>query len=222
MSPHMFRDIGYRMLRGLYDRLLRPFTPYKIAVYNHVAVTNEARLFDRTEIFPNYKESNISFLRECVSPNDDVVVIGGGVGVTSIVSARMTGKDGEVVVYEASSEQMKKTIENINLNGEDDVCTVEHAVVGELNQSGGHLGNPDEVPVNTLPECNLIEIDCEGAENHILSNLEAHPEHIIVETHPKKGAGTEGIETLLNEKGYKPIGKEADPVDGHVLLARKS
>lgn len=155
----MFPSPVYRFAREFYDQTIRPYLPYKIGVYNNVAVVDEVRLFDQTEILPNYKRANIEYLREHISQDDKVIIIGGGIGVTSVVSARITGKGGEVLVYEASREQANKTTRNINLNGEEDVCTVNHAVVGELSQAGGLLGDPKEVPANNLPNCDLIEMD---------------------------------------------------------------
>lgn len=50
------------------------------------------------------------------------------------------------------------------------------------------------VDIGNLPEYNLLELDCEGSEKYLISELLLHPKHIIVETHGVYGASTDEIE----------------------------
>jgi len=80
---------------------------------------------------------------------------------------------------------------------------VHHAVVGkavDVYGSGGDVG--DVFPSSQLPDCNVLEMDCEGAEAEILRTLTISPRAILVETHGIYGAPTRLIASLLESRGY--------------------
>jgi hypothetical protein len=53
-----------------------------------------------------------------------------------------------------------------------------------------------------LPPCNVLELDCEGAEVEILRELTIQPRVILVETHGLFGAPTDLVASLLKKRGY--------------------
>ena len=82
--------------------------------------------------------------------------------------------------------------------------TVKHAVVGEAINV---YGDPDQhsplvVAPTELPPCDILELDCEGAETVILRNITIRPRVIVVETHGLYGAPTWMVKELLEELGY--------------------
>jgi hypothetical protein len=208
------------VLSTLYNKLIRPRLSYKIGVYNGVQVLGTVRELDLTDEFPNYKNSNISALKRYVSFGDDIVVIGGGIGVTTVVSAFQTGKSGSVMTYEASLDEIQTIRRTLEINKVDNVCTVHHAVVGPAIEIEGNIGNPTSVDPSNLPECDVLEIDAEGAERDILPSISTLPGTIIVETHPKFGSTTREIKQALTAMEYKIENEVADPDDGDILTAK--
>ena len=53
-----------------------------------------------------------------------------------------------------------------------------------------------------LPECDLLELDCEGAEVEILTRMKIQPRTILVETHGAQGAPTALSRRVLEDRGY--------------------
>lgn len=75
------------------------------------------------------------------------------------------------------------------------------------------------IPASDLDRCDVLEMDCEGAEADIIKDLTEFPDTIIVETHPEKGTPTPEVERALREHGYDISDKRVDRDDGHVLMA---
>jgi len=68
------------------------------------------------------------------------------------------------------------------------------------------------IPSNQLPDCDVLEMDCEGADTSILSNLNIRPRVIIVEIHPHK----HGLEPVTVPKRLREMRYEIQAgVDQH-------
>lgn len=199
----------YRTYRFLMLKLL----PEKTVKFNGVEV-HGGRKFDfllpspkRDD--PDREKGNVNALRNEVSDGDTVVIIGGGQGVTAIVSKNQAGKKGSVIVYEPILKLCKQINRNAELNDVD--LRVENAFVGDLGEVDGadsQFRAAKQISPSELPECDILELDCEGAEKEILQRLDIEPETVIVETHGVFGSYTEEIEAILQDKGYKIIKKE--------------
>jgi preprotein translocase subunit YajC len=211
-----------KMIKIAYNKLLRPYLPDKIAVYNGVAVQGKSKIFDATDVVENYKQPNVDAIENNVRSGDHVVVIGGGIGVTSTVAAHSVGTDGEITVYEASEEQAKISQNTLTLNEVDRRTTVNHTIVGSLNSLGGEMGNPVELPPSDLPPCDVLEMDCEGAEMYVLNNMTIKPNIIIVESHPRFEAKTEDVISAVENLGYQIQTKQPELESGDVLTAKYS
>lgn len=217
MSTHPQENRG--LINRVYNQFLRPHLPYKIAVLNGVAVRDTVRLFDMADEVSDYKEANIEGLKRSLTKGDDVVVIGGGNGVTATIAARNVESDGSVSIFEASVDQTEVIQQTLALNQIEGQCELSHAIVGNAKNPDGEMGTPSEVDPGTLPDCDVLEIDCEGAELGILQHLQIRPRAIIVETHPKFDAPTAAVSDTLCELGYRISKKTDDPLDGHILTA---
>jgi hypothetical protein len=66
----------------------------------------------------------------------------------------------------------------------------------------GKAAGPSHQPVADLDECDVLEIDCEGPEDEILSALEIRPETIIVEGHAHYGTAIGDLISILSANGY--------------------
>lgn len=216
------RYAPYRLVQSLYDRTLSRWLPTRVGVYNGVAVRDRGFL-DRTDEQPEYESALVAALRRHLHRGEDVVVIGGGRGVSAVVAARIVGPGGSATVYEGGTEQFERTKETIELNRVGDWTTVEHALVGPGDELYDEAGDARAIDPDELPECDALVMDCEGAEEAILEALSVRPRLIIVETHGFLGVPESKVETMLGASGYEVFDHRAEyPEKGvSVLSARR-
>lgn len=131
------------------------------------------------------------------------MIIGGGYGVSSVAAATHTGETGSVDVYEGSAPAVKQVQDTLRLNGVVNRVNVHHTVVGPEIQLDGERGGATELAPEELPACDVLVLDCEGAETAILSNLDIAPRTIIVETHEIYDSSEEDVKMLLEDMGYE-------------------
>jgi hypothetical protein len=182
-------------------------------VYNRVPVAQQIAFDDRfldpqKNWYPHdfdrerYQSALVDGLRTYCREGDNVVVVGGGWGVTTVVAANQVGPDGAVTTYEGALEQVENTRRTASLNGIDEYCEVRHAIVSQsISLRGGAYG-AEIVDPTDLPDCDVLELDCEGAESNILTEMEMRPRVILVETHGTFGSSTDTIRHILKECGY--------------------
>ena len=149
-----------------------------------------------------YEAALIEGLSRSVKQGDRVIVIGGGLGVTAAYAAIQAGADGKVICYEGSSPAIPKIEKTLERNNVRDRVEVVHAIVNSSKGVYGDEHAEEIVPTEALPECDILEMDCEGGEAVILPKLKIQPRAIIVETHGFTGATTEKVAKILNSMGY--------------------
>ena len=143
---------------------------------------------------PNYEAALIEGLRATVRQGDKVVV-----------AAQSVGSDGSVVCFEGNKDSAKNVRTAAARNSVDERVTVEDAIVAKdvhvygapKSEKSTQLVAPEE-----LPRCDVLELDCEGAEIEILNNLVFLPRVILVETHGIYGASTNDVRKILESRGY--------------------
>jgi hypothetical protein len=180
------------------------------------------KLLDLSNHFEEYEAGLCRSIRNYVSSGDTVVIVGGGLGVSSIVAANYVGADGVVHTYEASYAQYNKINATISLNKVSDRINLKHSYVSEVNKASvkkyGSSGNATFVPAKDLPNCNVLELDCEGAEINILENMTIRPEIIVVETHGYLGSTKPDIKEVLNGLEYEIVEEEAENKDDGIYI----
>lgn len=204
--------------RWAYNRLIRPRLPItntEYPLYNGVKVggslyPSEAKnhLFDSLVWWetpvrqdePTYEQGTISALRDVVRSDDSVVIVGGGLGVTAVVSAKIADS-GNVTIFEAALDKVANCRNTIQINGVDDRCIVSHALIGKEIHVHGYLGNAELIEPAEIPECDVLELDCEGTEELILEHLTIRPRAMILEVHTPHVEQSK-IEPRLDELGY--------------------
>jgi len=177
------------------------------------------RIFPRTRHKrddPHYEQNSISAIRKYVKQGHRVTIIGGGYGVTGIVAME---KGGLVTLIEPSKKRVENILKTWN----------EHNMDGKIIQ--GYVGAPLNIwgemegaeKIEVIPECDVLELDCEGGEKEVLFNLSINPEIIIVESHGHLGSPSFLVKELLNRKGYIIIDEQPEEVlkDMMVITARR-
>jgi hypothetical protein len=123
------------------------------------------------------KERNIALIRDAVEPADVGVSIGGGYGVTAIALSEFVDN---LHVYEGSTDLVKQIERNLAAN--DVTAHVKEAIVGEAVDIDGE-SSAETVSPKDLPEADVIEMDCEGAELSILANITEPPPSSLSSRH---------------------------------------
>jgi hypothetical protein len=218
-----FREGGVTgVVRAVYNRVVRPHLPSKIGVFNTVAA-RRVKLLDATDEFPEYEATMLDALRDAVEPADDVVVVGGGYGVSSVVAARRAGPDGSVTAFEPARERFAYIDDTAALNGVADRVDARRALVGPGVKVDGDGSGAGRVASADLPECDVLALDCEGAEAAVLRNAEVEPRVVVVETHDCFGTPEAETRDALRSLGYEVAERAADePERGiYVLTAER-
>lgn len=195
-------------------------------VLNGVAVPSVEPEEER-DYHPGHERASIRWLRRLVRRGDRVVVVGGGWGASTVVAARMTHFEGRVTTFEPSSEMVETIERTVEVNSVADLVAVEHAAIGDVPESNERYFGPDDgdrLAPSAVPECDVLELDCEGAELEILRALDFSPRAIVVETHHHLGSPPGAVRSELDRLGYDVVGEGSAGIDGGLtaLAAAKS
>ena len=179
----------------------------RTVVYNGVAVPSLEPEVGR-DYKPDREAACGDALRRHVERGDEVTVIGGGRGLTTVIAARMTHLEGSVTAYESNSAMLEMLHRTIEVNRVADLVTTVHAAVGSVSEQAEELfgpGDGEKLDPAALPPCDVLEMDCEGAELEVLQGMECRPRTIVVETHAPLGVPPEDVEATLDGIGYDVI-----------------
>lgn len=188
--------------------------PYKIEIQNGAAVRNKW-LGHPHDFNPGHEEKLISAIRSVVGISDTVVLIGAHKGASTVIAARKTGPEGKVHAYEAQDAIIPQLKETLELNLVEKNVTLHHAVVEVAKSVYGDFQKADHVPATDIPDCDVLVMDCEGAEKEILKEMDNNPAYIIVETHPQFNSSTEQIISILEKQDYSI--REVTPHDDETV-----
>jgi len=218
----VFKEGVYHILvhnRWIFD--LFDIPTEKIGIYNGVAV-RDLSLVQRNEKFPEYEARLIAGIREFVREGDRAVIVGGGKGVSTVSTGKKVGPDGSVVTFEGSATMIEGVRETVSLNSVSEIVEVRHAVVGEeINV----YEETDEAPVlrgDELPDCDVLVLDCEGAELKVIDTIDQEPRAIVVETHEPFGAPQRQVRERLIENGYEIAATYEHPKFMNVLVGTQA
>jgi hypothetical protein len=205
------RSIAYAYRRGV-----RPNMPSEPVRYAGIPIFKDRKWGDRLvptswvpgdvedDDEPGYEATLVSALTETIRPGDNVVIVGGGLGVTAVVAALSAGSSGNIQCFEGSEQYARLAQQTAARNGITNI-NINHAVVARFIDTFGG-GVPSDLgpvlPPSQLPTCNVLELDCEGAEVEILREMTIQPRVIVVETHGLYGAPTNLVASLLEKRGY--------------------
>lgn len=150
---------------------------------------------------PDHERGLVTGIARFVRPGDRVVVVGGGIGITAAHAALAAGGTGHVTCYEGDVSALPAIRVTLERNKVADRVTLVEAIVGS---DIAVYGTSTSVVVDAaeLPECDVLELDCEGAEKLILAEMQGSPRVILVETHGLHGAPSDETRAVLRAKGY--------------------
>jgi protein-L-isoaspartate O-methyltransferase len=201
------RGIAYAYRRGV-----RPWLPGKPVHYAGIPICHDRKWGDRLVPItwapvprgdePDFEATLVAGLNETVGSGDSVVIVGAGLGVTAVVAALRAGPLGKVECFEGSKQYVNYARQTAARNKVTNV-SVHHAVVAKsifVYGDGSDVGAA--MSPSKLPSCNVLQLDCEGAEVEILRELTSQPRILLVETHGLLGAPTDLVASLLVKRGY--------------------
>lgn len=171
--------------------------------------------------YPDYEDQYIYCIRSYVEYDDDVILLGGGEGISAVAAAHAT-ETGRVDVYEAGEVEVEKTKQTVSINDVDDIVTAHHALVGtDISVRSSHKQANLVLPAD-LPISDVLCIDVDGAEFSILESLNRRVSTIIVEHHAVKEDGEvvlqyqpDRVRSLLTENGYTIVEEVADQLGAY-------
>ena len=211
------REGVYSLLRDgfvyYYDNSVAKHLPRREVDYNGVSVP-EARLFDsilpwrEVRHRPLYETGIVRAIGNHVQKTDDVTIVGAGMGITTIKCIQNVGQTSSVTVYEGSKAELKKLRRNLRYHSLEQRADIHHCIVGPTIKLRGESNGANHISPKELQRCDVLELDVEGAELEILSEIDIRPRVIIVETHGKYGSPTKEVSTLLDQMGYNVVNKE--------------
>ena len=202
-------QLAKRTIQSIYNNYIRTLLPKRTVTYNEVSV-EAGRVADslipwQTTDIPNYEGGLLRGIRKYVDDGDTVVVVGGGWGVSTVVAARQAGSSGRVITFEGSKEVVETVEETVDKNQVGDRVSVQHAIVAQANSLRGDADGAQVIHPSGLPECDVLVLDCEGAELDIIEEMEIQPSALIAETHGMFGATEQKVRSRLKGAGYTPV-----------------
>jgi hypothetical protein len=212
-------NVSLEFLQPIYSPIYRKYVRHRLprrrTVLNGV-VTKAARLLDPESRSPDHKRQHVGLIKQHVQEGDEVVEVGSGYGVCTIWAAR---QGASVTGYEGSSEMVEVVRDAVVVNSEihdidfSERIDVRHALVGEGIDVWGSTAEAAVVHPSDLPSCDVLILDCEGAETDIVPAVVGNPSRAIVEVHPQFDADTETIRETFASAGYETTVYELDEID---------
>jgi len=184
------------MIRTVYEHLIRPHTPNRLVTIRGYEMLGDTKVLDIGHMSQDYELHQSEMLKRYADPDEELLVVGGGIGLTAMVGADLGAS---VTVIEASLEVVQKCWANFSRNGYDDIELI-HGTVGQPQQAyPGELGQPVDMAAY---QPSVVEMDIEGAELEAIPMLPQSVETLIVETHPMYQTPPSQVGQLLTDGGW--------------------
>jgi hypothetical protein len=207
--------LGWRGFSYVYKNAIRTILPVRGPVlYSGITVGFRKigdsfllKLYNPPSLndIPGYEQGLVAALKANVREGDTVVVVGGGLGVTAIIAAIAVAEKGRVECFEGNLQSVNSILSAAAINGVAKRLTVRHAIVGKDIDVWGVLKSSIFINPSELPDCDVLELDCEGSELDILRDMVIQPRVIAVETHGFLGSSTSTVRNILECRGYRVI-----------------
>jgi hypothetical protein len=206
-----------------------PYIPEKGNVYkNSIKSSQKRKVTDGllpsylTQYIPSdnsdYEEQYVDSIRRYITEGQNVVLVGGGEGISTVATAEQVQSGGKVDVFEGGGEEAKKTKETVDINSVGGIVTVHHAIVSNDYSLRSSADGAEIVSPSELPECDTLAIDADGAEIPILEQVSIRPDKLIIEHHAVPDGDEliveyqpDKIRSLIQGLGYEVVEELSDP-----------
>jgi hypothetical protein len=215
----------YQKKGGYYILKLLPAFVYRRTVRRLLPPTGDSRYdfmrqkYIKKKVFDDYVPSNRwlpgdknkkrtykKFHQSITEAGSNVVIIGGGYGISTFYACQSAGRDGHVTVYEASKDQVDIIDDMCKEREVSEQCEIIHGLVGDDINIYGETQSYKQIQINEIRSCDVLELDCEGAELSILESIEISPDHILCEVHGQYLDDPEKTVPILEDLGYEISG----------------
>ena len=200
----------YNTLQLLYKRFYVYFPGVRPPIWNGVKIPNSYTVGVIPYIpyvankldYPKSEGGEVNAHKKHTRSGDTVVIVGGGRGVSAVHAAWSSGGNGKVIVLEGSEDYAQIVSDTIRLNDVRDQVDIRQVIVGPANKIYGANVARKSLHPGDLPHCDVLELDCEGAEQQIVVDMNIRPRILIVEIHPKQSNATKTLKEI-SALGYK-------------------
>lgn len=202
-------DLLHQLVGDIYVKSIRKMLPTEKQTYDFKSSSYvSVKKFDqytpkKFKPYDNDKKRVYRHFHQNITKNgDEVIIIGGGYGISAYYASQAVGKSGNVILYEASDSQVEILNKMLDDRGIGDICSITHGLVGKDFNVYGEDKNYQVISVGDLPNCDVLELDCEGAELKIIDDLEILPREIICEVHAQYIDNPENVVEKIRGLGY--------------------
>jgi len=191
-------------------RCVRPALPWKDVEIEGFHFDRRFKVIDTDH--ETYESATRRFMREYLRPDDELLVVGGGTGITSITASPHITR---VTAIEADAHTRDRFIHHLDRNGVDNV-DVHLGWVGDADDAN----RPADVDVFELEGHTAMEIDVEGNGLPIIPRIPDTVETVFYESHPTMGVSTFDAIERLRTQGFRIIDRciEWPATGGEIIL----
>ena len=181
-----------------------------------------------------------------IQPTDTVIDIGANIGTFALQAARLAHRGG-VIAVEPDAENLRLLRLNVSQNATANVTIVPVAITGKTGEvvlhrsvEGGYHtiregqliggpGVPVRVPCLSLHDlfaqsqverCDLLKLDCEGAESEILGSIGVADFQRIRQVAMEYHGTIEPVIASLRAHGFQMVHHTTFPRGGHLFVTR--
>jgi len=191
-------------------RCVRPALPWKDVEIEGFHFDRRFKLVDTCH--ETYESATRRLMREYLGPDDELLVVGGGTGITSITASPHIAR---VTAIEADARTRDRFIHHVDRNGVDNV-DVHLGWVGDADDPN----RPADVDVLELDGHTAMEIDVEGNGLPIVPRIPDTVRTVFYESHPTIGVSTFDAIERLRTHGFRIIDRciEWPATGGEIIL----
>jgi len=161
------------------------------------------RRFKLVDIYvKTYESATRALMREYLNPEDSLLVVGGGTGITAITASPHVS---HVTAIEADAVVRDRFKHHIAINDVDNV-EVSLGWVGDAD----HTDRPDGVDVFELEGHTAMEIDVEGNGIPVIEQIPDTVRKVFYESHPTMGVFTVDAIERLRDAGFDIIDRRIE------------
>lgn len=206
-----------KWIQKFFDLYLRKYLPPKKISVNGIEVYG-GTIFDRTlQNMEGYEQELIDELESALLAEDHVCIVGGGLGITTVIAARTAER---ITTYEAGRVNARNIQRTVDYHDLDNVEVVPKPVGNPISIWGRESASNDVISPESLPDCDVLELDCEGSELEILNYLTIDPRTIVVESHGMLGSTSDEITSTLDSLGYGIQSTTAEVAEDDITIIR--